>query len=84
MGLSQWLDRVILSRRRAHVQEAIRTSDDLLTTKRQMTRFSADLQEGRIQGQHKVIHIRDSILVRKSGPDFLDDTLTSQEGDRER
>ncbi len=84
MSLSQWLDRVVLSRRRAHVQEAIRISDDLLTTKRQMTQFSDDLQSGRIQGQHKVIHILDSLLVRKPGPDFLDDTLTSQEGDRER
>ncbi len=80
MALLRWLDRLILSRRRLQVRESLRTSDELLTTKRHMARFSDDLQAGRIQGEHKVIHIRDSILVRKAGPDFLDEALTNQKG----
>ncbi len=78
MALLRWLDRLILSRRRLQVREALRTSDDLLTTKRQMTKFSDDLQAGRIQGEHKVIHIGSNILARKAGSDFLDEALINQ------
>jgi len=67
MGVLRWLDRMILSHRRPHVQEAMRNSDDLLATKRRMTRFSDDLQSGRIVGQHKVLNIDQG--------DFLDDEL---------
>jgi len=67
MTFIRWLDRITLSRRRPHVQEALRTSESLLDTKRQMAQFSEDLQAGRIAGQHKVLHLRQT--------DFLDDEL---------
>ncbi len=82
-GLMSWLnEHLTLSRQRDHLRHAMRESDELNETKRVMLRYTQELEDGVISD--KVIHIKSSILERKPGPDFLDDALTNQEGDRER
>ena len=74
MRLFGWIaERLTFSRHRPELRQAMRTSDELLETKRRLVQFSDDLQAGHIRGQHKVLHITQS--------DFLDDELFGERKD---
>jgi len=56
----------------AHLNAALKESDELSDTKQVMARFSRDLESGHVRGPEKVLHIRQS--------DFLDDELFNSPG----
>lgn len=50
------------SRTRPSYHDALRTSDDLLETKRTLIRFTNDLNAGRIDTNRKILYIRLNVL----------------------
>jgi len=57
----------------AHLNAAIKESDELYDTKQVMARFSRDLEAGHVRGSDKVLHIK--------GGDFLDDEIFGEQKD---
>lgn len=63
MSFLIWLnEHLTLSRKRSDFHDAMRTSDELLETKRSLVRFTQDLNDGRLSEQHKVVRIKTNVL----------------------
>lgn len=63
MSFLLWLnEHLTMTRKRSDYHDAMRTSDELLEAKRELVRFTQDLNEGRLSEQHKVVRIKTNVL----------------------